>query len=87
MCVSVCVPVCVMAQQRGIRHKQRHECEQARRQGSRRKEPNMKSTFVTNVATISEDLLRKAASDGGKPRTGMPQSGLGLARPPNAVPS
>ncbi|PNP55051.1 hypothetical protein THARTR1_04740 [Trichoderma harzianum] len=42
----------------------------------------MKTTFVANVATISEDLLTRAASDGGKPSTGMPQSGLGLARAP-----
>ncbi|KAL7913707.1 hypothetical protein GGI35DRAFT_475557 [Trichoderma velutinum] len=46
----------------------------------------MKITLVANVATISEDVLRRAASDGGKPRTGMPQSGLGLARPPMPCP-
>lgn len=77
----------MMAQQRGIRHKQRHECEQARRQGSRRREPNMKNTFVANVATISEDLLTRAASDGGQAEDRnaavWPRSGA----PPNAVPS
>ncbi|KAF3057909.1 hypothetical protein CFAM422_012100 [Trichoderma lentiforme] len=48
---------------------------------------NMRNTFVANVATISEDLLRRAASDGGQAEDRnaavWPRSGA----PPNAVPS